>query len=223
MIVAAGQNVANSCQGRPPTLCKPYDQDSERETVEFLLRGCQWPARDGDSKQRVRQVAGAVSSQGQSATCPDVGTTSTVVTSPAPRGRPLFFPQLAVQAASEHLDRRALLRVGKIEADDFGRLARRRVVELENRVTGRLEETVAGFEQLNRLAFQLKVESFRPSPPHSRDRMTMQSRRLPRRKFDASAFDQANGWVRRGQFLFQERFALQRREVRVGHSDRLYV
>ena len=40
MIVAAGQNVANSCQGRRPTLCKPYDQDSERETVEFLLRGC---------------------------------------------------------------------------------------------------------------------------------------------------------------------------------------
>jgi hypothetical protein len=35
-----------------------------------------------------------------------------------------IFAQLAVRAASEHLDRRTLLRVGKIEADNFGGLAR---------------------------------------------------------------------------------------------------
>ena len=33
--------------------------------------------------------------------------------------------------------------------------------------------------------------------------MTMQSRRLPGREFDAGAFDQADGGVRGGQLLFQ--------------------
>jgi hypothetical protein len=88
---------------------------------------------------------------------------------------------------------------------------------------GRLEEAVAGFEQLNRLALQLKMKASGRYHPHSRDRMTMRSRRLPRRKFDAGAFDQANGWARRGHFLFQERLAFQRREARVGHSDRLHA
>ena len=73
----------------------------------------------------------------------------------------LFLAQLTIQAASEHLDRRTLLRVGKIEADNLGGLAGRRVVELENRVTGWLEETAAGFEQLNRLALQLKMKASR--------------------------------------------------------------
>jgi hypothetical protein len=117
----------------------------------------------------------------------------------------LLLAQLAVQASSKHLDRRALLRVGKIEADNFGGLAHRRVVELENGVPGRLEEAVAGFEKLNRLAFELKVEASGRHHAHGRDRMTMHSRRLPRRKFDTGALDQAHGRVRRRQLLFQER------------------
>ena len=141
---------------------------------------------------------GAGSSQGQSAACSDVGPPSTAVTSPSPTGRPLFSSQLAVHAAREHLDWRALLRIGKIEADGFGRLAHGRVVELEDRMPGRLEEAVAGFEQLNRLALQLKMKASGRYHPHSRDRMTMRSRRLPRRKFDAGAFDQANGWLAEG-------------------------
>ena len=109
-----------------------------------------------------------------------------------------LFPQLAVHASSEHFDRRALVRVGKIEADDFGRLACRRVVELENCVTGRLEEAVAGLEQLNWLAFQLKVKASGRHHADGRDRMAMQSGRLSRREFDPRAFDQANGRVRGG-------------------------
>ena len=112
---------------------------------------------------------------------------------PVPGGR-ASFDRLNVAA-----DGAALLRVGKVEADDLRRLARRRVVELENCVlrpcsrnyppvssdlganfsslpASRLEETVAGFEQLNRLPFQLKIEASRRHHAHGRDRMTMQSR-----------------------------------------------
>jgi hypothetical protein len=99
----------------------------------------------------------------------------------------LLPAQLAVHAAGEHLDRRPLLRVGKIETDNFSGLARRRVIELENRMSGRLEETVAGLEQLNRLAFQLKMKASGRHHPDGRDRMAMQSRRLPRREFDPRA------------------------------------
>jgi hypothetical protein len=42
----------------------------------------------------------------------------------------LLLAQLALHPARKHFDRRALFRIGKIEADDLGRLARRRVVEL---------------------------------------------------------------------------------------------
>src|ERR1700722_16118126 len=135
------------------------------------------------------------------------------------RSAPAIFPQLTLQTASKHLDRRALRRICEIEADNLGGLARRCVVELEDRVPGRFEETVAGFEQLNRLAFQLKMKASRRHHADGRDRMAVQSGGLSRSEFDASAFDQANGWVRRGQFLFQERFALESRETRVGHSD----
>jgi hypothetical protein len=54
----------------------------------------------------------------------------------------LLLAQLTVHAAREHLDRRTLRRVAQIEADDLGRLARRRIVELEDRVPG-------GFEKLS--------------------------------------------------------------------------
>jgi hypothetical protein len=90
-------------------------------------------------------------------------------------------------------------------------------------MAGRLEETVASFEKPSRLPFQLKIKASGRHHAHSRDRMAMQSRRLAGRKFYAGAFDQANGWIRRGQFLFHERFALQRREVRVGRGDRLHA
>jgi hypothetical protein len=40
--------------------------------------------------------------------------------------------------------------------------------------------------------------------------MAMQSGRLPRRKSDPGAFDEANGRVRDRQLLFHERFALER-------------
>jgi hypothetical protein len=106
------------------------------------------------------------------------------------RSAPAIFPQLTLQTASKHLDRRALRRICEIEADNLGGLARRCVVELEDRVPGRFEETVAGFEQLNRLAFQLKMKASGRHHPHSRDRMAMQSSRLPRREFDPCAFDQ---------------------------------
>ena len=46
----------------------------------------------------------------------------------------------------------------------------------------------------------------------------MQSRRLPRRKFDPGAFNEAHGRIRRGQLLFQQRFAFERRERCVGNS-----
>jgi hypothetical protein len=134
------------------------------------------------------------------------------------RSAPAIFPQLTLQTASKHLDRRALRRICEIEADNLGGLARRCVVELEDRVPGRFEETVAGFEQLNRLAFQLKMKASGRHHPHSRDRMAMQSSRLPRREFDPCAFDQAHGRVRGRQLLFQERFAFERREGRVGHG-----
>jgi hypothetical protein len=59
----------------------------------------------------------------------------------------LFSAQLAVHAAGEHFDQRALFRIGKVETDNIGRFAGRCVIELENRVAGRLEETVACLEK----------------------------------------------------------------------------
>jgi hypothetical protein len=56
-------------------------------------------------------------------------------------------------------------------------------------VAGRLEETVPGLEQLNRLSFQLEVKAPGGHYANGRNRMTMQSRRLARRKFDPRAFD----------------------------------
>ena len=67
------------------------------------------------------------------------------------RSQPLCLAQLAVHAASKHFDRRPLLRVCEVETDDFGGLACRRVIKLENCVTGRFEETFAGFKKMSRL------------------------------------------------------------------------
>jgi hypothetical protein len=64
-----------------------------------------------------------------------------------------FFPSwLSMPPASISIGGRSGV---LIEADNFSGLAGRRIIELENRVAGRLEETVVGFEQLDRLAFQL--------------------------------------------------------------------
>jgi hypothetical protein len=60
---------------------------------------------------------------------------------------------------------------------------------------GRLEKAVAGLEKTRRLALFMEVETSRRHHADGRDRMTMQSGRLPRRKSDARAFDQTDGGV----------------------------
>src|SRR6185312_17560575 len=82
---------------------------------------------------------------------------SNLITCRAPGG--VFPACLTVHAAGEHLDRRALLRIRKIEADDLDWLARRGVVEFDDRAARRLEKAVVGFEELNRPAFHLEDEA----------------------------------------------------------------
>src|ERR1700733_3562999 len=103
----------------------------------------------------------------------------------ANRANRLFSAKLTVHASSQHLDRRAVLRVRQVETANFTRVPGGAVVALEKGLTGRLEETVAGFEKPSRLPFQLKIEASGRHHPDGRDRMTMQSRRLAGRKFYA--------------------------------------
>src|ERR1700722_19894898 len=92
------------------------------------------------------------------------------------------FPQLRFHAAVEHLDGRRFLRVGQVEADDFGRLARRCVVEPADRGASRLEKPVTGFETLLFFAFDLKDEAALCDHPAGRDRMPVKSGGLSRSK-----------------------------------------
>jgi len=118
-----------------------------------------------------------------------------------------LFPELSIHAAFEHLDRRRLHGICQMEADDFGGLALRRVVEAMDRHARRLEEAVARREMLLRFALDVKDEAALGDDATGRDRVPVKPGGLAGRETDARALHQAHRRVRRRQAVLEHRLA----------------
>jgi hypothetical protein len=132
---------------------------------------------------------------------------------------PSALAQLAVHPTFQHLDCRTILRVRKVETNDFGRCAGGGVVKLENGAPSGFEKTVTGLQYSCRFAFPLEIEA--PVRHHSdgRHRVAVPPGRLTRREFNAGAFDQMNRRICRGQLFLKQRFAFESGEGCVGHGN----